>query len=274
MGRSDDWGVRDWREFVSGFLAANINILVTYPIHKTTFRQVVHHISVPEALKQLKQEGPLILYRGVFSPLALKCATTSIMFGTYSQYSRLIRENTPIQNQILLQATAAVFAGWTEATLTPLERVQALMQDSKNHHRYKNTIDALKQLGRHYGFAEYYRGLTAVLWRNGPTNAIFFVARERLNVTESSLPRQFVTGACIGAFISTAFYPLNVVRTHMMIVVGGPFVSVFKVFSSLFVERGMQGMFKGVHINYTRSFLSWGIINVAYERIHAALKRL
>jgi len=56
---------------------------------------------VPEALKQLKQEGPLILYRGVFSPLALKCATTSIMFGTYSQYSRLIRENTPIQNQVI-----------------------------------------------------------------------------------------------------------------------------------------------------------------------------
>jgi hypothetical protein len=52
--------------------------------------------------------------------------------------------------------------------------------------------------------------------------------------------------------ISTAFYPLNVVRTHMMIVVGGPFVSVFKVFSSLFMERGIRGMFKGVHANYTR----------------------
>jgi hypothetical protein len=44
MGRSDDWGVRDWREFVSGFLAANINILVTYPIHKTTFRQVTNFL--------------------------------------------------------------------------------------------------------------------------------------------------------------------------------------------------------------------------------------
>jgi hypothetical protein len=39
-------------------------------------------------------------------------------------------------------------------------------------------------------------------------------------------------------------------------------------------ERGIGGMFKGVHINYTRSFLSWGLITVTNERIVAALKRL
>ena len=67
---------------------------------------------------------------------------------------------------------------------------------------------------------------------------------------------------------------MNVVKTHMMLAIGGPFVSVFKVFTSLLVERGISGMFKGVHVNYTRSFLSWGIINVSYERINETLKRL
>ena len=148
------------------------------------------------------------------------------------------------------------------------------MQDSKNHLRFKNTIDAFKQLGRDHGVREYFRGLTAVLTRNGPANVIFFAAREKLSIPEPSFARQFATGACVGAVISTVFYPLNVVRTHMMIAVGGPFVSMFRVFSALLMERGIRGMFKGVHVNYTRSFLSWGITNVAYERIHAVLKRL
>ena len=98
---------------------SSINILLTYLQvtlvqylqvtilqHKSNWAkylfQVVHHISVLEALKQLKHEGPLVLYRGVFSPLVHKSTTTSIMFGTYSQYSRLITENTPLQNQVHL----------------------------------------------------------------------------------------------------------------------------------------------------------------------------
>ena len=79
--------------------------------------------------------------------------------------------------------------------------LQALMQDSKNHIRYKNTIDALSQLGRQHGFTEYYRGLSAILIRNGPANVIFFTARERLSVPDPSYARQFATGACIGALV-------------------------------------------------------------------------
>jgi len=36
------------------------------------------------------------------------------------------------------------------------------------------------------------------------------------------------------------------------------------VFKSLLRERGVRGMFRGVHVNYTRSFMSWGIINMTY----------
>ena len=81
----------------------------------------------------------------------------------------------------------------------------------------------------------------------------------------------FLCGSVTGAFISTIFYPINATRTHMQLVVGGKFTSFRSVFRDLLRTRGLHGMFKGVHLNYSRSFLSWGIINVTYEFIHKRL---
>ena len=75
----------------------------------------------------------------------------------------------------------------------------------------------------------------------------------------------FVSGACLGAFISTIFYPVNTTKTHMQKTLGGDFQSFLSVFRHLLKERGAWGMFRGVHVNYTRSFMSWGIINMSYS---------
>ena len=82
----------EWREYVSGWGAAVVNIMVTFPINKTMFRQMVHGFSMTEALRQLKREGALNLYRGILPPLLQKSSSSAIMFGTYSHYSRLIAD--------------------------------------------------------------------------------------------------------------------------------------------------------------------------------------
>ena len=77
-------------------------------------------------------------------------------------------------------AMSAFLAGCTEATLVPFERVQTLMQETKYHGKFKNTPAAFYQLYTQYGVREYYRGLSAVLMRNGPSNVIFFASREKV----------------------------------------------------------------------------------------------
>lgn len=177
---------------------------------------------------------------------------------------------------------AAFLSGCTEATLTPFERVQVLMQETKYHNQFKNTPSAFVQLYSQHGLREYYRGLSAVLMRNGPSNVIFFASREKvrclLPASEwtqrgrlTSYFADFLCGAVTGAFISTLFYPVNVTKTHMQLVIGGPYQSFWTVFRDLLQKRGYRGMFAGVHVNYTRSFISWGIINFTYEVIHERL---
>ena len=75
---------------------------------------------------------------------------------------------------------SAFMAGCTEATLVPFERVQTLMQETQYHGKFKNTPAAFYQLYTQYGVREYYRGLSAVLMRNGPSNVIFFASREKV----------------------------------------------------------------------------------------------
>lgn len=71
----------------------------------------------------------------------------------------------------------------------------------------------------------------------------------------------------IGAAISTGYYPLNVIKTRMQCRLGGTFESPWSAFNSILMERGgkVTELFRGVHLNYTRALLSWGIINASYE---------
>jgi len=258
---------QEWREYVAGWGSGIVNIGLTFPVNKTMFRQQLHGISAWESASQLRAEGLLSLYRGILPPLLQKSVSTALMFGTFEQYKRMLRERQMNMTQCVVMA--AFLAGCTEAILTPFERIQTLMLDHKWSGQFRNTPHAFVSLSQH-GVKEYYRGLSAILLRNGPSNIIFFGFRDPLrnilpdNFEQFGLLADFLSGACLGAFISTIFYPLNTTKTHMQKSLGGEFRSFRTVFLSLLRHRGVRGMFRGVHVNYTRSFMSWGIINMTY----------
>lgn len=275
----------DYREFICGWGAAFINISITFPINKVMFRQMLHGVHTHKAFEQLRQEGIRYLYRGLAPPLIQKTVTVSLMFGTYNEYRRLLDHHyyQTIPSDIVRSSTAAFLAGCTEAILTPFERVQMLLQDHQYHDRYKNTFHVFREL-KSYGVREYYRGLTAVLCRNGPSNILFFGLRgpikdllpnEKIShLWWSELLRDFVSGAILGAVLSTGFYPVNVIRTKMQASdAGKPFLSVQEAFRQVYNERGrsFRKLFYGVHANYTRALLSWGIINASYEILRKLL---
>jgi len=266
----------DWHEFLAGYMAGSVNIVTTFPINKTMFRQQLHGISALEAVNQLKREGMFALYRGILPPLLQKSVSYSLMFGCYHEYRRTLQDGFGMDKNTSV-FLSAMLAGCTEALLTPFERIQTLMLDAKYGKQFKNTPHAFQSL-RVFGVREYYRGLSAILMRNGPSNVIFFSCRDKLKALVPEQPKlgllaDFVSGACLGALISTLVYPINTTKTHMQKTCGDEFKSFRTVFMLLYKERGLWGMFKGVHVNYTRSFLSWGITNVSYEYLRNAWRR-
>lgn len=194
-----------------------------------------------------------------------------------------------------------MYLGTCEAVLMPFERIQTLLADSHYHTHFKNTSQAFHYVCMNYGYRELYRGLTPILLRNGPSNVLFFVMREEAasvlpkhvcNIFEFILllsqltnllrvvfsfqndhfrqsAQEFLSGALIGAFLSTVFYPLNVVKVVMQSTMGTPKQSIIDAFKLIYHERDskIRNIYKGCSINSLRAFVSWGIISVSYEGI-------
>jgi len=264
----------DMREFVCGCGAAAVNIVTTFPLNKVIFRQQIYGIHASTALRQLHQEGVMLLYRGVLPPLVQKTSTLSIMFGMYDQFNRLLSWQCGRVPLRFRQGTSAILAGCVEAALTPFERVQTLLQDRCYHSHYRNMAHAVREIGQLHGVREFYRGLTPILLRNGPSNAVFFLMRyemkQRMPPAKTKAVEfleNFICGGILGATISTVFFPTNVVKVRMQSRVGGKFESFFTAFLVIYNERNRSValMFRGAQFNCIRSLISWGVINASYE---------
>lgn len=260
-------------EYVCGAVASLVNITITFPLNKIMFRQQIQGIRLHRAVRQIYKEGLLYLYRGLLPPMLQRTTTVSLMFGTYAHYYDNLKKRCPDMHCMIIHTTAAVGAGCTEAILAPFERVQVILQVKEYHGDLRNSAHAFITISR-LGVGEMYRGLSAILVRNGPSNALFLGLRqplkEALPHSESTLGQTvsaFLSGAGLGACLSTAFFPLNVVKTKMQARIGGPFLSLREALQEILAGRGHRWskLFRGVHINYTRSFMSWGIINAVYE---------
>ncbi|KAL0281273.1 UNVERIFIED_CONTAM: hypothetical protein PYX00_002310 [Menopon gallinae] len=81
--------------------------------------------------------------------------------------------------------------------------------------------------------------------------------------------KEFIMGGLIGALISTFFYPLNVLKVHLQSRMGGEFQNIFSGIREIYIARGraISSFYRGVHLNYTRGFISWGVITVSSETI-------
>ncbi|KAJ7351077.1 hypothetical protein OS493_036891 [Desmophyllum pertusum] len=265
---------RDWPDFVCGAGAACMNILATFPAYKVMFRQQVEGLRFRKALSQVLREGVSNLYRGVVPPMMQKGTSLAIMFGSYYKFQKVLSRNFTNTPSVVTNTSAAMLAGSMEGILTPFERVQTLLSHRGHNERFTNTFHAFKVVGMQYGIREYYRGLTPILLRNGPSNVLFFGLRGPI---KSALPdaktnignavNDFASGAVLGACLSTVFFPANVVKSQMQKQLGGEFMSCVKAFTIVFNERGrsIRRLFYGVSLNYTRAMLSWGINNCSYE---------
>lgn len=238
---------------------------------------MLHGVKTHHALLQLKSEGIFYLYRGILPPLCQKTLSLSIMFGVYDEVKRTLISNG--YNLYLSKALGAMASGTTEAILMPFERVQTLLQDAKYHGEFKNTLHAFSAI-RTYGIGEYYRGLVPILFRNGPSNVGFFIMRDevqkRMPKYDNEILRtvsEFCCGAMIGVVLSSLFYPLNVLKVAMQCTVGGPFDNPITVLIRVYRERGgkIRYLYHGVQLNCMRAFLSWGVMNTAYEHIKALI---
>ncbi|PIC32976.1 hypothetical protein B9Z55_013124 [Caenorhabditis nigoni] len=278
---------RNHLDFIAGWGAGCIETCILYPSNKIIFRQQLHGFHVKDAIQQIKLEGVGKLYRGLLPPLIMRTTSRALMYGLYDEFQISLKcpHAPPNSSFSICHAQAAFLSGVCEAMLCPLERVQVLLQTTKFHDKFKNTLHAFSRL-KEYGYREYYRGFSVILVRNSLSNTLFFTLRDPLKQRIMDLPQasrlpcslqhwigDFIAGSLLGATISTAFFPLGVVKNHMQAKVGVNYDSGLRVFRDVWQlrNRSLRNLYLGVHLNFTRSLVAWGIINSMYGILRRAL---
>lgn len=104
---------------------------------------MLHGVKIGAAFEQLRSEGIIFLYRGMFPPLAQRTLSLSLMFGVYDGIKRPAIEYYHM-NQYSAKCLAGIIAGTFEAVLMPFERVQTVLADAAYHGKYKNTHHAFR----------------------------------------------------------------------------------------------------------------------------------
>ncbi|KPI93512.1 Mitochondrial carrier triple repeat protein 1 [Papilio xuthus] len=148
MPASEKKASTHWKEFACGGGSAFCNILISYPLNKLIFRQMMHGVEATLALNQLQKEGLTYLYRGMLPPLLQRSFSMSLMFGVYDECLQPLLHHKV--NPYVAKSIAGMVAGCFEATLMPFERLQTLLIHPKFHKEFKNTAHAGRHIAKYY----------------------------------------------------------------------------------------------------------------------------
>lgn len=104
---------------------------------------MLHGVKMVDAIHQMRKEGLMFLYRGMFPPLAQRTLSLSLMFGIYEGTKQPLIEVLHC-NCYSAKIIAGIIAGTVETTLMPFERIQTLLADTAYHGHFKNTPQAVR----------------------------------------------------------------------------------------------------------------------------------
>lgn len=167
-----------WKQVIAGGVAGCLETSINYPIDLVKTRHQLNRGQAMSTLSTLREltrpNGMIGLYRGILSPLAAETPVTAVKFSACAQYKRWLSDDAgylaPQRAWI-----AGALAGCTESLVScPFEVVKIRMQSTESRQMYRNTPACAAHLVRHEGIIGLYRGLEALLWRNGIWNSCYF----------------------------------------------------------------------------------------------------
>ncbi|KAM9326540.1 solute carrier family 25 member 53 [Gastrophryne carolinensis] len=273
------WSIWKNSGYLVGATSCFISTVLTFPIYKTVFRQQLHTLTIGAAMNQLRKEGIRHLYRGLAPPLMAKTLQGTLLFGTQEYVQKSLSRG----NRAFTLALSGCLSGAIEAVLlVPFERIQNILQDSRNNIRFPSTACILQEFQKYNTRQKLicgpYRGFTIILLRNALGSAIFLSCKEPLRdvLSVEGLPSwapSMGSGAVNGAFTSLVLYPFSVLLANMQAEVGKSLPPVREVIGTVWKKCGgkISLLYRGASLVIVRSCITWGVTNSIHDTLRQYL---
>lgn len=255
-------------------LVSTLPTLVVFPIYKTIFRQQIYNSTMRQAMGQLQTEGLRKLYRGVLPPLFQRTLNGTVLFGVYENFHRrLTLSSQTVLPSSALPTAAGLGTGVVEAlALTPLERVQNLLQNNENDKKLPRLRNVLAELRTRSLASGVYRGFLPTVVRNALGSAIYFGLKGPIydTVHGQGLPplfASFSSGMMSSWPITVIVYPMSALVANMQKDLGGEAKGAVACWRMLWKERNrsVRQLYRGVPLGILRSCISWGVTTALYD---------
>jgi len=208
----------------------------------------------------LRHEGPLTLYRGALPALSSACAENAmgitVQRATHRQLVKL-HGDPSVRFSLGTECAIGGFTGiFTSMAMCPFEVAKVRMQvlSRSGAGASQDLFSCVSEVYRNGGLRGFYRGLTSLLARDVPFNAIFFGSYEfactqlmRYNGCSSkdglSTPQVLLAGGLAGATGWSVVIPFDVVKTRLQ--TGQASGSCFHVMRTIIAREGYRKLFAG-----------------------------
>ncbi|XP_059832477.1 solute carrier family 25 member 53-like [Hypanus sabinus] len=252
--------------------------VLTFPIHKTIFRQQIHGFIIRKAFAQLRQEGFLRFYRGILPPVLAKTIQGTLLFGTYDS---IIESMNPKNITMYHHFIAGSLSGTMEAlVLTPFERVQNILQDHRKDGKLPN-IQSILKLFNSYIFKDklqlgYYQGFIPIVLRNGIGCTLYFSFKDPIKnlLLDKDVPSgisAFVSGSFNGMMVCFILYPLSAVISNIQAQIRHEKINLWNFVKNFWASRARSFLYvyRGGSLIMLRSCITWGLTTVIHDFLKA-----
>ncbi|KAI8825290.1 mitochondrial tricarboxylate transporter [Fimicolochytrium jonesii] len=285
----------------AGAIAGAVEATFTYPTEYVKTQLQLQSKTKPDlklfdgpwdcVRKTVREKGFFGLYRGLSALVIGTASKAGVRFLAFEQFKKMLAdENGKVAGQRIM--LAGLGAGVAEAIIavTPTETIKTKLIHDQNspNPKYHGLIHGTRAIIRTEGIAGIYRGMTAVIARQGANSAVrlttYGLLKDRVQdrypvdpVTRKNVVPwyvNFANGAVAGIVTVYTTMPLDVVKTRMQALNAKELYhnSVHCLYR-ITTEEGVKALWKGATPRLGRLIFSGGIVFTVYEQIVAILAR-
>ncbi|KAJ3020678.1 hypothetical protein HKX48_000407 [Thoreauomyces humboldtii] len=277
-----------WHALAAGTIAGAIEGTATYPTeYVKTQLQLQSKTAAPRfngpwdcVVKTVRERGFFGLYRGLSALVIGTAGKAGIRFLAFEQFKKgLADDEGKLSGQRMV--LAGLGAGVAEAVfaVTPTETIKTKLIHDQNqpNPKYKGLVHGTREIVRTEGIGGIYRGVTAVIAKQGANSAVrlttYGLLKERAQAryplgTRTPWWVNFGNGAIAGIVTVYTTMPLDVLKTRMQALDAGTnYRNSAHCLYRITTEEGVRALWKGATPRLGRLIFSGGIVFTVYESV-------